>query len=86
MRFVVLALALALIVPAAAAAQDPPPSLTADTVFSLPGVNTLDFRADLAVDDAHGAAVDPELGRFYAVGAHGDARRRHRHRDRRAPA
>jgi hypothetical protein len=68
MRCVVLVLALALILPATAAAQDPPPSLTVDTVFSLPGVDTLDFRADLAVDDAHGAAVDPELGRFYAVG------------------
>lgn len=68
MRMVALILAVALILPAAAAAQDPPPSLTVDTVFSLPGVNTLDFRPELAVDDAHGAAVDPELGRFYAVG------------------
>ena len=44
------------------------PSLTIDTVFSLPGVNELDFRPGLAVDDAHGAAIDPALGRMYAVG------------------
>ena len=68
MRSVALALALALIAPAAAAAQDPAPSLAVDTVFSLPGVDTFDFRPDLSIDDAHGAAVDPALGRFYAVG------------------
>ena len=68
MRSIALAVALALMLPAAAAAQDPPPSLAVDTVFSLPGVNTLDFRPGPAIDDAHGAAFDPELGRSYAVG------------------
>ena len=83
----VLALALALVAAApAAAAQDLPPSLTADTVFALAGVEQVQLpRRAVATTTRSGAAIDPALGRSYSVGRTRDARGRHRHRDRRAP-
>jgi hypothetical protein len=51
-----------------AAAQIPPPSLTADTTFAFSGVSEYDYRAALADDIGRRAAVDPALGRSYAVG------------------
>jgi hypothetical protein len=69
MRRALLAALVAVLVPAApAAAQVQPPSLTADTTFAFSGVSEYDFRATLADDVGRRAAIDPALGRSYAVG------------------
>ena len=53
---------------APAAAQIPPPSLTADTGFAFAGISEYDFGLATA-DDARRAAADPGLDRYYAVGS-----------------
>jgi hypothetical protein len=69
MRRALLAALVAVFVTASpAAAQIPPPSLTADTTFAFSGVSEYDYRAALADDVGRRAAVDPALGRSYAVG------------------